>query len=68
MVTHCPSRLRGPHTERSDWLPARPNRQRSPIRHELVDRIKSEIAAGTYDTPERFEAALAILVRRIAPQ
>lgn len=28
------------------------------IRTELVERIRREIAEGTYDTPERWEAAL----------
>ncbi|MGF1582216.1 MAG: hypothetical protein ACFCD0_23065 [Gemmataceae bacterium] len=28
------------------------------IRHDLVDRIRREIASGTYDTAERWDAAL----------
>lgn len=32
------------------------------IRTELVDRVRSEIAAGTYDTPERLEGALTGLI------
>ncbi|MBL8799487.1 MAG: hypothetical protein JNM56_36735 [Planctomycetia bacterium] len=28
------------------------------VRSELVRRVRREIAAGTYDTPEKFEAAL----------
>jgi Anti-sigma-28 factor, FlgM len=28
------------------------------VRQELVARIRQEIRAGTYDTPEKFEAAL----------
>lgn len=35
------------------------------IRHELVARIRSEIAAGTYDTEEKWLAAEAELLRRI---
>ena len=35
------------------------------IRHELVERIRREIAAGTYDTEERWLAAEAELLRRI---
>ena len=40
--------------------PARAKRPRKPrkIRTELVERVRAEIAAGTYDTPERFQAAL----------
>ena len=36
-----------------------------PIRHELVARVRREIAAGTYDTPERLEAALERLFQSI---
>jgi hypothetical protein len=32
-----------------------------PIRFELVQRIRREIAAGTYDTPEKWEATLTRL-------
>ncbi len=28
------------------------------IRHEIIARVRREIAAGTYDTPEKWEAAL----------
>jgi len=28
------------------------------VRQELVARVRQEIRAGTYDTPEKFEAAL----------
>jgi hypothetical protein len=30
----------------------------APIRRELVARVRAAIADGSYDTPERFEAAL----------
>lgn len=36
-----------------------------PIRTELVDRIRHEIAAGTYDTQEKWEAALDCLLDRL---
>ena len=36
----------------------KPNKEGAPIRTELVDRIRKEIAAGTYDTHEKWEAAL----------
>jgi hypothetical protein len=35
------------------------------IRHELVARIRAEIAAGTYDTEEKWQLAEAELLRRI---
>jgi hypothetical protein len=38
-----------------------------PIRTELVERIRREIAEGTYDTPDKWEAALDRLLRRIEP-
>ena len=30
----------------------------SDVRHELIRRVRQEIQAGVYDTPEKFEAAL----------
>jgi hypothetical protein len=35
------------------------------IRRALVERVRREIAAGTYDTPEKFEAALDRLLSSI---
>jgi hypothetical protein len=35
------------------------------IRHDLVARVRAEIAAGTYDTEERWLAAEEQLLRRI---
>lgn len=32
------------------------------IRSELVDRVRNEIANGSYDTPEKFELALDGLI------
>ncbi len=32
------------------------------IRTELVNRVRSEIAAGTYDTPEKFDLALDTMI------
>jgi hypothetical protein len=37
----------------------------SDIRHELVSRIRQEIMAGTYDSPEKLEAALDRLAARL---
>ena len=34
------------------------------IRHDLVARVRREIAAGTYDTPEKLDVALARLLAR----
>jgi hypothetical protein len=54
----------------ADQAPAPENpRQKSkdtrPIRTELVKRVRKEIAAGTYDTPEKWEAALDCLLDRL---
>jgi hypothetical protein len=35
------------------------------VRLELVARVRQEIAAGTYDTPDKWEAALDRLCRRL---
>jgi len=35
------------------------------IRHELVSRVRQEINAGTYDSPEKLEAALDRLADRL---
>lgn len=49
--------------------PETPDRGEQPgvdgIRRELVERIRREIAAGTYDTDEKWLAAEAELLRRI---
>lgn len=74
MHTHGPSCLEGPVTRDRTWWrlpvaarsPAVSRRLRrspqSPIRRDLVDRIRQEIAEGTYDTPEKFDAALERLL------
>jgi anti-sigma28 factor (negative regulator of flagellin synthesis) len=36
-----------------------------PIRRDLVDRVRKEIAAGTYDTEEKWHAALDGLLDRM---
>ena len=54
------------HTERTppaSTKPTRRGKRRSdraipPDRQQLIDRVRAEIAAGTYDSPERWEAAL----------
>jgi hypothetical protein len=37
----------------------------APIRTDLVERIRKEIAEGSYDTPQKFEAALDRLLDRL---
>lgn len=38
------------------------------IRFDLVNRIKSEIAAGSYDTPDKMEVALDRMIERMLPR
>lgn len=41
------------------------SREDRPIRADLVERVRREIAEGTYDTPEKWEKALDRLVERL---
>ena len=78
MFTHGPSCLSGPVSRlRRWWMPLeRPDlmdeaaenhrHEDRPIRRELVERVRREIAAGTYETPEKLEAALARLLDRLS--
>jgi hypothetical protein len=66
MHNHGPNCLEGPISRgRRCW--ARPKRSpaEAAIRHDLVARVRREIAAGTYDTPEKWEAALDRLCDRL---
>jgi len=71
MVVHEPSRLRGPltqhkeHWHRESDAKLEPLTSEAGIRVDLVKRIRAEIAKGTYDTPEKFEAALLEMLRRL---
>ena len=69
--------LQGPHFPARLLRPSRPSvrkglcqsgappRANDPaIRFELVARVRREIAAGTYDTPEKLDLALARLLER----
>jgi hypothetical protein len=42
-----------------------PSLQGSQIRAELVERIRRAIAEGRYETPEKWQAALELLLRRL---
>jgi hypothetical protein len=81
MHEHGPDCLEGPIRGSEAWwrgleqppeptaadAPAVKPRQKkqSGIREELVTRIRAEIAAGTYDTPEKWQAALDRLLNRL---
>ena len=70
MYRHGPTCLEGPISrnrlawmhlpyEENDTAPA------EDIRTDLVERVRREIAAGTYDTPEKWDAALDRLWERL---
>jgi hypothetical protein len=68
MFQHGPSPLPGPVSRGWPSASARPAddaREDRPIRTELVERVRREIAAGTYDTEEKFEKALDKLLQRL---
>lgn len=41
-------------------------RSNTVVRTELVDRVRAEIAAGTYDTPERLDQAINALLEDLS--
>jgi len=69
---HRPSVLRGP-SRRGHFvsrLPLRNKKRKTGpelFRAELVARVRSEIALGTYETPEKLELALARLLEDVSP-
>jgi anti-sigma28 factor (negative regulator of flagellin synthesis) len=70
MLQHKPSCLSGPVSKtRRSWNNGadkpRPPRDESTIRAELVERVRREIAEGTYDTPEKMAIALDRLLNRL---
>ncbi|MDR0608861.1 MAG: flagellar biosynthesis anti-sigma factor FlgM [Planctomycetaceae bacterium] len=40
----------------------------SGIRYDLVNRIKAEIAAGTYDTPDKMDIAVDRMIGQLKPR
>jgi hypothetical protein len=71
MYRHGPTCLDGPVSRnRSCWRevsgggPALAE-EAPEFRADLVARVRREIAAGTYDTPEKLEAALRIMLARL---
>ena len=44
---------------------AKSNTESTKIRFDLVNRIKAEIAAGTYDTPDKMDVAIERMASRI---
>ena len=61
MIQHSSTCLKGPKSRaRRTWKKAREGG--GEIRHDLVARVRRQIAAGTYDTPEKMEAAMERLL------
>ncbi len=72
MHRHGPDRLEGPVTRKCwRWLAmlaedstgkpevdSATSQEGPPIRRDLVERVRREIAAGVYETPEKWEKAL----------
>lgn len=71
---HRPSVLRGPSRRGhfASRLPRNKNRRSRKVdperfRADLVARVRSEIALGTYETPEKLELALTRLLDDVSP-
>jgi hypothetical protein len=69
---HRPSVLRGPSRRGhfASRLPLRTEKRKAHpelFRAQLVARVRSEIALGTYETPEKLEVALARLLDDVSP-
>jgi hypothetical protein len=66
MYQHGPNCLAGPRFRVREWwmraalprFPVAAPSEDAPIRWDLVERVRSAIAAGVYDTPEKWEATL----------
>jgi hypothetical protein len=65
MYWHGPTCLKGPISRSNAWWAPGAPPLREGIRVDLVERVRREIAAGTYDTPAKWEAALDRLYERL---
>ncbi len=63
MSIHLPSQLHGPRkSAQASQRKISPFRNDPEFRKALVERIKKEIAEGTYETEEKWEIALSRLL------
>lgn len=73
MQRHGPSQLEGPLSRRSRLLAggsgasdrSAPSQLTEAQRQARIERIRREIAEGTYDTPEKLAIALEKLLRKL---
>jgi hypothetical protein len=73
MHQHGPTELSGPVRGTSAWWQGTATHieglaegaSNDTVRMDLVERVRNEIAAGTYDSPEKWEAALDQLLKRL---
>jgi hypothetical protein len=70
MLQHNASGLSGPVSKaRRSWSKSnaapQPPRDPTQVRAQLVDRVRREIAEGTYDTPEKLQIALERMLHRL---
>lgn len=64
MYRHGPVCLSGPTSKKKkNWK--KKARKDADVRHDLVARVRREIADGTYDTPEKMEKALERLLAEL---
>jgi hypothetical protein len=77
MHTHSSSCLEGPVSGTRSWwqngdvlgqATAKSALQEEQVRADLVAHVRREIAAGTYDTPEKWQAALDRLCASLEKQ
>src|SRR4051794_16458050 len=73
MQAHTRSCLAGPVTKAREWWrqvetndqPSKTTKKEPMFRAALVEQVRREIAAGTYDTEEKWEIALDRLMKRV---
>lgn len=74
MFRHGLTCLDGPLTKNRGWwatsetaevIATTVDANETDVRSDLVRRVRAEIAAGTYDTPERWDLALDRLLDRL---
>jgi hypothetical protein len=77
MIQHGPTCLDGPVTKARNWwgattrldaVEATEVEVAEDFRPDLVRRVRAEIAAGTYETPEKLELALGRLLDRLSAE